>query len=108
MNEQLKDAVPFSIEKWQQGWKPVTRDKWDKATKGLKLVESPDGIYRLKSDSGYSWDINGRFLPQIPSILDLFLLPPEDIVVEVVDDFIVRYPNGKRPKPGRYKLVKID
>jgi hypothetical protein len=84
----MTQPIPFSIELWQQGYRPVTRDG--------RLVEGLSEIFvRI-------WGENN---------INLLLLPPEDDVYSVtIEDtkcgkFISW--NDKVP-PGKYKLTKIE
>jgi hypothetical protein len=104
--------IPFDIEKWKSGWKPVTRDgntveELEKDNKGWlsgRVNGEPESWY----PSGY------YFAYSSDSPFDLFLLPPdEDIVVEVTElvygsqRVSLVGKEGEVP-PGMYKIVKID
>lgn len=103
------DKIPFDIDKWKAGWKPVTRDG-----------EYPEAIstwifgycYRIGKDWRYVNGL-GELVKDEQFGPDLMLIPPDEIVVEVVqgEDYtksiIKVLRSASNLTPGKYKLVKI-
>jgi hypothetical protein len=89
--------IPFSIELWQQGYRPVNIYK----NEVYGLTQAENGLWR------YFCDNRTCIVENIQH--HVFLLPPEvdEIVVEVKSEWDWAYCNANRPEPGKYKLTKI-
>jgi hypothetical protein len=115
--------IPFSIDLWQQGYRPVTRD-------GREVTEFKDSQYppfRLEGkvdgqDQSWREDGTWRIKRGVEHPLDLFLLPPEDEMNEIVVEVEFMHKNSfekmtilrtvafdyNKVPPGKYRLTKIE
>lgn len=99
--------IPFSIDLWQQGYRPV--DKEGVYPDDFRL--NGDYLTYRIGNTFTHLHLRGSAIKQ-----ELFLLPPED-VNEIVVDFPESYPNSgmfffdkekwANIPPGKYKLTKI-
>lgn len=108
-----QDKIPFSVELWQKGYKVVTRDGREvkqlvtTTARTWELTGMVDGWIHI-------WTIDGKFSLEGDTAYDLFLLPPDEIVVEVVNGLMSGFSminttifDANKVPPGKYKLVKI-
>ena len=107
--------IPFSIELWQQGYRPVTRDgrlqEIEKTGKSKPYFQGHIGPYRV------CWFKNGRVqgVRGKDHCYDLFLLPPEDEMIVTIEVMRMNESGMKyihisdvgKIKPGKYRLTKI-
>jgi hypothetical protein len=112
--------IPFSIELWQQGYRPVTRDG-DKVTNLNDTKLKPFPLEGKINGEDHAWREYGTWRIKITTRgvehpYDLFLLPPEDesneIVVEVkelIEGLTAVSENFQKSKvpPGKYILKPV-
>ena len=110
MEKELK-PIPFSIELWQQGYRPMTRG--GREVTGLRIKNGR--LFGSVGDNYPTWYNDGSYLDDEERVYDLFLLPPEDEMIVTIEVMLMNESGMKyihisdvgKIKPGKYKLTKI-